>query len=73
MAEAVTEQTSAPEPTHEHKGMWTAEMITTLVAEYDSAREAGTLHELANKLGVDLYQLYGKAHRLQLARAIRRR
>jgi hypothetical protein len=61
------------EPTHEHKGHWTPEMIATLAAEYAPARAAGKLRELADKLGVDLYQLYGKAHRLQLARTIRRR
>lgn len=56
-----------------HIGTWTAPMLATLTAEYAGAREAGTLRALADKLGVDLYQLYGKAHRLQLAREIRKR
>ena len=61
------------EPTREHQSMWTPQMIATLAAEYSAAREAGTLSALATKLGVNVYQLYGKAHRLQLTRTIRRR
>lgn len=57
----------------ERRSTWTPAMLTTLCAEYAAARAAGMLRELADKLGVDLYQLYGKAHRLQLAREIRRR
>jgi hypothetical protein len=61
------------EPTHEHRGVWTPEMRETLRAEYVDARANGTLAELALRLGVDLYQLYGQAHRLGLSRMIRRR
>ena len=57
----------------EQRRTWTAPMLAPLTAEYAGAREAGTLRALADKLGVDLYQLYGKAHRLQLAREIRKR
>lgn len=62
-----------PEPTHEHKGTWTPEMKAALRAEYSQARDAGQLRELADRLGVDLYQLYGQAHRLGLSREIRKR
>lgn len=61
------------EPTQEHKGTWTPEMKARLRAEYPQARESGQLRELAERLGVDLYQLYGQAHRLGLSRQIRRR
>lgn len=61
------------EPTHEHKGVWTPEMKERLRAEYAQARESDQLRDLAARLGVDLYQLYGQAHRLGLSRQIRRR
>jgi hypothetical protein len=61
------------EPTHEHRGTWTPEMRNTLRTEYAVAREDGKLRELAERLGVDLYQLYSQAHRLGLSREIRRR
>jgi len=61
------------EPTQEHKGTWTPEMKAQLRAEYADAREKNQLRELADRLGVDLYQLYGQAHRLGLSRQIRRR
>jgi hypothetical protein len=48
-------------------------MRERLKAEYAEARTAGTLPALAAALGVDLYQLYGQAHRLGLSREIRRR
>jgi len=62
-----------PEPTHRHVGVWTLEMRNILLADYQEARARGTLPALAAKLGVDLYQLYSQAHRLGLARGIRRR
>lgn len=73
--QAIAGPVSAPvrEPTHAHKGVWTPEMRNTLRAEYVDARATGRLHELAGRLGVDLYQLYGQAHRLGLSRAIRKR
>lgn len=52
---------------------WTDEMIATLDREYHAAREHGTLRELAEKIGVDLYDLYNKAHRRGLSKQIRRR
>lgn len=62
------------EPTSEHKGTWTPEMKARLRAEYHEARaKEGGLQALADSLGVDLYQLYGKAHRMGLSRTIRRR
>lgn len=63
----------AAEPTHLHRGTWTDDMRATLRAEYGEARAAGKLRELAERLGVDLYQLYSQAHRLGLSREIRRR
>jgi len=63
----------AHEPTHEHKGTWTAEMKDLLRANYARAREDGSLRALATELGVDLYQLYSQAHRLGLSHEIRRR
>ena len=61
------------EPTHRHVGTWTDDMRATLRAEYATARQDGTLRALAERLGVDLYQLYSQAHRLGLSREIRRR
>lgn len=61
------------EPTENHRGKWTTEMCAQLRAQYVNARDAGTLHALAESLGVDLYQLYGKAHRMGLSREIRKR
>lgn len=61
------------EPTDNHRGRWTADMCERLRKDYVTARDAGTLHALAEALGVDLYQLYGKAHRMGLSREIRRR
>jgi hypothetical protein len=61
------------EPTHRHTGTWTEDMKQTLRTEYAGARQGGTLRALAERLGVDLYQLYSQAHRLGLSREIRRR
>ena len=52
---------------------WTEEMLQALDRKYPAAREAGTLRELAEELGVDLYDLYNKAHRRGLSKQIRRR
>ena len=53
--------------------VWTPEMRERLRQEYVPMKDANRLPELANALGVDLYQLYGQAHRLGLTREIRRR
>lgn len=54
-------------------GVWTEAMKDTLRKRYGTARELGTLKDLAADLGVGLYQLYSMAHRLGLSREIRRR
>jgi hypothetical protein len=71
--DAANIETAAQEPTHEHKGVWTPDMKTALRQCYAQAREERTLATLATTLGVDLYQLYGQAHRMGLSRGIRRR
>jgi hypothetical protein len=52
---------------------WTREMRELLLTQYAAARAANQLRELAARIGVDLYQLYGQAHRMGLSREIRRR
>lgn len=54
-------------------GVWTEAMKNTLRDKYSAAREASRLRELADDLGVGLYQLYSMAHRMGLSREIRRR
>jgi hypothetical protein len=54
-------------------GTWTSEMKAILTEKYSSARDSGTLRDLADELGVGLYQLYAQAHRLGLSRHVRRR
>lgn len=49
------------------------ELKATLAREYAAARAAGKLRDLASKLGLAMDELYNKAHRLGLARQIRRR
>lgn len=65
--------TVEPEPTERHIGVWTPVKRQMLIERYATARADGKLPELAAELGVDLYQLYGQAHRLGLSRPIRRR
>jgi hypothetical protein len=48
-------------------------MKNTLRDKYANARDLGALQSLADELGVGKYQLYAMAHRLGLAREIRRR
>jgi hypothetical protein len=55
------------------KGIWSLEMTDQLKREYATARAEGKLRELADRLGVQLYDVYNKAHRLGLSRAIRKR
>jgi len=54
-------------------GTWTDEMTAKLREKYIAARDGRTLQSLADELGVGLYQLYAKAHRMGLSRQIRRR
>lgn len=58
---------------HQRTATWTPQMKQRLVDDYATARAAGMLRELAISLGVDLYELYNKAHRLGLSKQIRRR
>jgi hypothetical protein len=48
-------------------------MTAKLREKYIAARDGRTLQSLADELGVGLYQLYAKAHRMGLSRQIRRR
>lgn len=57
----------------QRKGNWSPDKIETLKREYPQARDDGTVRELAERLGVETYDVYNKAHRLGLARRIRRR
>lgn len=54
-------------------GTWTPEMKDALTEKYAAARDARTLQALADELGVNVYHLYAQAHRMGLARPIRRR
>lgn len=61
------------EPAPAKRKTWSDEMVETLKQEYPRAREEGQLRQLAERLGVELYDVYNKAHRLGLSRVIRRR
>ncbi len=54
-------------------GTWTPEMKAKLTEKYAAARDNRTLSDLADELGVGVYQLYTQAHKLGLSRPIRRR
>ena len=63
----------AASTTTERQRVWTREMKATLRANYPDARARDALRELAEALGVGLYQLYGQAHRMGLSTEIRKR
>jgi hypothetical protein len=67
------EPARVPVQQHPYKCTWTDDMKDTLRRSYVASREVGMLPELAQRLGVHLYQLYGQAHRLGLSREIRKR
>jgi hypothetical protein len=69
-----TTDMTAFEVFQQQPGVWSEAMKNTLRNKYAGARQyRGGLRQLADELGVGLYQLYSMAHRLGLSREIRRR